>query len=265
MAVEIFDGKPGTGKTLLLTYFSYRDFNRKNPPLKVWFTEKILRKKYVYDFAEYSDFPILYKKPKKGRVYYIYDDDNNIIPVPYISSLQCRLFDLFIDNKFRPNADFSFDEMQTKYDSMDYKEFPDCNAHYFQLHRHFDNNIRTCSQSQSRIIKRVLCLGEIYYSIISFKIIFGWVFIRVRISYDMHNSLENDTGNHFVEFEEKVFHFRIKKIGSMYDSKYCRALQEGSKLYPSKMYDSLLLTKEQLLHNWFPTTEEKKRLKEMRY
>lgn len=65
MSVIIIDAKPGFGKTLLETYFCYKNFKDKNKPLKVWFTEKIKRKPYVYDLSEYSDFPILLKKPKK--------------------------------------------------------------------------------------------------------------------------------------------------------------------------------------------------------
>ena len=73
-------GKPGMGKTLTMTSICYKNFKEKNPPFKVWFTEHILRKKYVYDLSEYSDFPILLKKPKKNKVYYyqnVYELDNN--------------------------------------------------------------------------------------------------------------------------------------------------------------------------------------------
>ena len=265
MSVIIVDAKPGFGKTLLLTYFAYNNFKQKNPPLKVFFTEKIKRKKWVYDISEYSDFPILFKKPQKRGNFLVYDSLGNPVPVPYIMSLKCRIFDLIIDNKFRDGANFYIDEIQQKYDSMEYKDFPDSIAHYFQLHRHFDNNIYTNSQSQSRIIKRVLCLGEEYWSIISFRILFGIVFMRVRISYDMHNNLESNNGNTNIDYIEKTIHFRIKKIGKMYDSKYGRRLQDDSKIYKTQMYDSLHLTKNELLYSFFPTDEEKEKLKKMRY
>ena len=48
-------------------------------------------------------------------------------------------FDLTLNNKFKEGADFYIDEIQQKYDSMEYKDFPDSIAHYFQCHRHFDN------------------------------------------------------------------------------------------------------------------------------
>lgn len=265
MSVIIIDAKPGFGKTLLMTYFSYQNFKRKNPPLKVWISEKIKRKKWVYDISEYSDFPILFKKPKKNKKYYVYNDNKEIVALPQITSLSTRIFDLNLKNKFREGANFYIDEIQQKYDSMEYKDFPDSIAHYFQCHRHFDNNIYTNSQNQDRIIKRVLCLGEEYYSIYSFRIILGFVIMHVRISYQMHNNLESNNGNYNVDFDEKRFIFKIKKIGNMYDSKYLRHLQDNAKLYKSKMFDSLQLKEEDILYSFFPTEDEKEKLRKMRY
>lgn len=269
--ITIIDAKPGYGKTLLMTYFSYKNFKKKNPFLKRFITEKIKRKPYVYDLSEYSDFPILFRQPKKKKFskkqkfYYIYNDFGEVCKVPYIMSLKCRIFDLILDNKFREGANFYIDEIQQKYDSMEYKDFPDSIAHYFQAHRHFDNNIYTNSQSQSRIIKRVLCLGEEYWSIISFRIILGFVIMHIRITYDMHNNLESNNGNTNVDFTEKRVIFRIKKIGKMYDSKYLRHLQDNSRIYKTSMYDSLNLTKDDILFSFFPTNSEREKLKNQRY
>ena len=265
MSVIIIDAKPGFGKTLLMTYFAYKNFKEKNPPLKVWFNEKIRRKKWVYDISEYSDFPILFKKPKKSGYYTILDSEGREVQVKSIMSLKWRIFDLILDNKFRDKANFYIDEIQQKYDSMEYKDFPDSIAHYFQCHRHFDNNIYTNSQSQSRIIKRVLCLGEEYYSIYSFRILFGFVFMHIRITYEMHNNLESNNGNTDVDFVDKRIIFRIKKIGNMYDSKYLRHLQDDSKQYKTSMFDNLDLNKEDLLNSFFPSDEERERIKNMRY
>ena len=265
MSVIIIDAKPGFGKTLLMTYFAYKNFKEKNPPFKVWWTEKIKRKKWVYDISEYSDFPILFKKPKKKGYYLILDSEGREVQVKSIMSLKWRIFDLILDNKFRDKANFYIDEIQQKYDSMEYKDFPDSIAHYFQCHRHFDNNIYTNSQSQSRIIKRVLCLGEEYYSIYSFRILFGFVFMHIRITYEMHNNLESNNGNTDVDFEDKRIIFRIKKIGSMYDSKYLRHLQDDSKQYKTSMFDNLDLNKDDLLNSFFPSDEEREKIKNMRY
>lgn len=172
---------------------------------------------------------------------------------------------MILKNKFKKGANFYIDEIQQKYDSMEYKDFPDSIAHYFQVHRHFDNNIYTNSQSQSRIIKRVLCLGEEYWTITSFRILFGFVIMHIRITFDMHNNLESNNGNTNVDYIERRLIFRIKKIGKMYDSKYMRHLQDNSKYYNSKMYKSLNLTENEILYSFFPTEQEKETIKNQRY
>ena len=265
MSVIIIDAKPGFGKTLLETYFAYKNFKEKNPPLKVWFTEKVKRKPYIYDLSEYSDFPIFLKKPRKKGAYAYYNENNEICYSPFLTSLKTRIFDMNLCNKFKKGANFYIDEIQQKYDSMEYKDFPDSIAHYFQVHRHFDNNIYTNSQSQSRIIKRILCLGEEYWTITSFRILFGFVIMHIRITFDMHNNLESNNGNTKVDYIDKRVIFRIKKIGSMYDSKYLRHLQDNSKMYKSCLYNSLELTEQEVLHGFFPTQEEKDKLQKQRY
>ena len=219
--LRIITGKPGMGKTLLETYLSYKKFKELNPPLKIWFTEKILRKKYVYNIVNYSDYPIIFKFPKKNKIYYYYDENGDVKSSQYLTALKCRIFDLILDNKFENGAFFTFDEIQQKYDSMEYKEFPDCIAHYCQAHRHFDNDIVINSQSQSRIIKRLLVLAEEYYDIREFRKIFGFGICKVRITWDMSASLENGRFNdNNIDVEYRTIIMRLKKIGKMYDSKY---------------------------------------------
>ena len=253
-----------------MTDYARKYFKSDNPPLRVWFREKILRKPWVYRVREYSDFPILFKQPKKkGKKqvkFLVYDEEDKIISVPYISSIQCRIFDLTLDNKFIDNAVFFFDEIQAKYDSMEYKDFPDSIAHYCQAHRHFGNDIYISSQSQSRIIKRLVVLAEEYQDIRSFRKIFGFCIVHIRHTWDMSANLENGIYNESladVDYSRKIF--RINKVGKMYDSKYLRFLQEDSKKYKFKMYNSLQLSKQQLLDSFFPSDEEKERIKNLRY
>ena len=263
----LLTGKPGMGKTLNLTSFCAKNFKEKNPPLKVWFTEKIRRKKYVYDLSEYSDYPILLKKPRKNKKYYYYDEQGNVQESNYLTSLKFRIFDLYLDNKFKPGANFYIDEIQQKYDSMEYKDFPDCIAHYCQAHRHFDNNIYINSQSQSRVIKRLVVLAEEYWDIRSFKIWFNrFAVCHIRRTWDMGANLENGIMNDNiadVDYFRKIF--RVKKIGNMYDSKYLRFLQQDSKLYKSEMFNSLQLDKNTLLNSFFPSDSERKSLLNKRY
>lgn len=266
----IITGKPGMGKTLTLTDYARQCFKEDNPPLKVWFTEKILRKKWTYVNKIYSDYPIILKYPSKKHRndlnFNVYDESNNIVQTNVISSLQGRIFDLTLDNKFPTGSKFFFDEIQAKYDSMDYKEFPDSIAHFCQAHRHFDSDIFISSQSQSRIIKRLVVLAEEYQDIRSFRKIFGFAIVHIRKTWDMSANLENGLYNDNISDVEYVRRiFRIKKVGKMYDSKYLRFLQQDSKPYKSKMYNSLQLSRNQLLTNFFPTDEEKERIKKLPY
>ena len=267
MSLITLTGKPGMGKTLTMVYVAYKEFCKYNSPLKVWFYEKILKKDYIYIVNQYSDFPIIFKKKRKdGKKYKYYDENNEIKESDVIGSLHFRIFDLILTNKFVDGASFYIDEIQAKYDSVDYKEFPDGIAHYCQAHRHFGNNIYCSSQSQSRIIKRILVLSEEYWNVQSFRKIFGLGIVKTRVTWDMSSNLENSFINEdFIDVDYFRRFFRIRKVANMYDSKYLRFLQLGSNLYRSKMYDSLELTPEEILYNFFPTDDEREKLKKLRY
>ena len=172
----ILTGKPGTGKTLTMTSIAYKCFKEDNPPFRVWFREKILRKKWIYTIKEYSDFPIVFKRPKKNKVYFYYYENGDIQSSQHLCSFKTRIFDLILDNKFIIGSTIFIDEVQAKYDSMEYKDFPDSIAHFCQAHRHFDMDIYISSQSQSRIIKRLLVLGEEYQDIQNFSKILKFFF-----------------------------------------------------------------------------------------
>ena len=109
----ILTGKPGTGKTLTMTDYARRYFREDNPPLRVWFTEKILRKKWIYKLRIYSDYPITFLEPKKGRSYLVYNEEGIPVQVDRVSSLICRVFDLTLKNKFIDGAKFFFDETRS--------------------------------------------------------------------------------------------------------------------------------------------------------
>ena len=99
MSVIIVDAKPGFGKTLSMSWFCLDNFKRKNPPLKVWFTEHILRKPYIYDLSEYSDFPILLKdKKRNGKPYFYKDINGNILSSDKLYTLSFRIFLLYFVN-----------------------------------------------------------------------------------------------------------------------------------------------------------------------
>lgn len=264
--LRLIFGKPGMGKTLIEANEARKVFKRDNPPFKVWFTEKILRKKWVYTNRIYSDFPLILKDKKKNKIYQYFDENGEIKESDIIGSFKVSIFDLILENKFIDGAQIFVDEIQMKYDSMEYRDFPDAIAHFCQAHRHFDYDIFINSQSQSRVIKRLLVLAEEYWEIRNFRRILGFGICDIRVTWDMTANLENghfNEDNLDVDYCRRIF--KLKKSGTIYDSKYLRSLQDDSKIYHADMYNSKLMDKETLLNGFFPTKAERERISNMRY
>ena len=265
-----FHGRPGKGKTLKLVHEAYKKFKKDNPPFKVWFTEHILQRDYIYTLKVYSDFPIFFKGKKfdkntgdfipepKGKVYHFYNENGEIVSSKCISSIPVRLFDFNLTNRFLENSLILIDEIQLKYDSTDYNAFPDSIAHYLQIHRHLDLTVLYSSQSQSRVVKRAAVITEEYNDIKTFRKFFHWAFVRVRRSYEMNANLESNTKSDLVdEVDYFTCIINLKKVGSMYDSKYLRKLLSNTNYYKTHQYHSKLLDRDQLLYMFFPTNEER--------
>lgn len=269
MAVIILTGRPGKGKTLTMVETARQHFVELNPPLKIWWLEKIRKKEWVYILNQYSDFPIIFKQERKdGKRYKYYDERGNIKENHILTSIPFRIYDLTLDKKFQEDADFYIDEIQAKYDSMEYKDFPDAIAHFCQSHRHFGNgDIMIASQSQSRIIKRILVLAEEYHKILEFKKLFNWIaWTNIRITWELANNIEtNQINDEKIEVEYKSQIFFIKRIAKMYDSKYLKTLVEEEKPYKIGQYDGKNMTKNEILHTFFPTDGEKENIKNLRY
>src|SRR5574344_2480652 len=177
MAVRVISAPPGKGKTLNMTRIAIQSFKELNPFLKRKF-----KKNYIFYNSIYSNYPILiwYQKKKfdyitsNGKIYtsvpikkiyneeleqnYFAECEENEREYYGVFSIKLRFTDLRLKYNFGKNSYFFIDELQYIYDSMEYKDFPDCIAHFFQVHRHLGyNDIYTNSQSLSRVIKRVLC------------------------------------------------------------------------------------------------------------
>ena len=171
-----------------------------------------------------------------------------------------------LSNQFCKNACFFIDEIAFSYDSMDYKDFPDAIAHFFQVHRHLDYGmIYTNSQSISRIIKRVLCISEEYWNIISL-----WKFLpficrlKFKITYDIKYSKENENT---INNEEKIVvkWFLKKRVYNAYDSKYLNVLKEDTPMYNKGTWTDLKMTKKEILENYIIDKKEKERLNKLEF
>lgn len=231
-------GKPGSGKTLLTSYFLKKKFYKENN-----FIVRHFKKNKVFNNC-FSNYPVrLYKNHFSNKV---------------------NLLDFNSFNKWYMDSDIVLDEIQAYFDSTEYKSIPKAIANNFQFHRHFGiHNIYIVSQDLSRIPKVFRVLAQEYYQINRhFKIpFFGIAFFDYTIWYR-----EDDYGkpvrlnreqrkNINYEFKRKFILFRYKRIYKSYDTKYLKSLIEDSDYFDSKEYSSLFLSKNEIREN-FPSVNE---------
>jgi len=255
-------GKPGFGKTLNMVNECRRNFNKDNP-LLIRLFYKIRRKDYIYKVNQYSNLPIQLLPKKKNKVYLYYGNDNEIKSTEELFTFKVRIFDMRIKYRFNLGASFYIDEIQAQYDSMEYKDFPDCIAHFFQAHRHLVvNNIYCNSQSISRIIKRVLVISESYWHIRNTKKLFGFIYTNYNVFYDIP---QKDIAIMDDRIDNALRIFRAKRVYNMYETRYLSGLLEKAIPYNNICWESKFMTYEEIMHNFFPTNEERNELKNAEY
>lgn len=282
MAVRIITGPPGSGKTLLMTHFAISEFKKENSFIDV-LKEK---QNYIYKNYIYSNYPILLKKSKKmfkytndfeiydaipiklvydeflKKEYYTFCD---IADMEYFGMFSNKLIftDMRLKYLFPSNASFYIDEVQYIYDSMEYKDFPDCVAHFFQVHRHLGyNNIYTNSQSLSRVIKRLLCVSEEFFNIVDRRNILKLYYkmeLAITTNINFSKNVENDmSDNPNIDYE--VFRFFCKRVNTSYLTKYLGALNYGLPPYIKGQYSSMLMSKSDIIRGFMVSSAEKDEL-----
>lgn len=188
-----------------------------------------------------------------------------------VFSIKLNFIDMRIAWNFGINASFFIDEIQYMYDSQEYKDFPDCIAHFFQVHRHLGYNmIYTNSQSLSRVIKRVLCVSEEFWNVLDFKPkLFLLPFlakVRFKITYDIESSkfTENQKEEkYYVDYSTVIFF--NKRVFNSYITKYLGQLNKNLDYYKMHTYDNLLMSKKDILRSFNITKEEKQELQSMEF
>ena len=285
MAVRVITAPPGHGKTLNMTQIAIESFYKTNNIFNK-ISYKLHKEEFIYNNNIYSNYPILLKKSKKpfkyengigvikdsvlinedGKKYSLEDEQNNRKKFYGCFANKIRFTDMRLKWKFKENSSFFIDEIQYIYDSMDYKDFPDCIAHFFQVHRHLSYQmIYTNSQSLSRIIKRVLCISEEFWNIINLKNFLFWTIVDIKITTEIAGSkeAENSFGdfNSNADFIRKIF--LHKKVFNGYNNKYLESLNDGLPYYSIGEYDSITMNKKDILAGFMVTNEEKEELKHM--
>lgn len=286
MAVRVLSAPPGHGKTLNMTRIAIQLFREQNP------IKNRIKKDYVFYNNIYSNYPILLwyqNKPfsylsfggvkmKSIPIKKIYDEE---LDQKYYSpcseeeaekygvfSNKLRFTDMRLKYNFGPNASFFIDELQYIYDSMEYKDFPDCIAHFFQVHRHLMYNmIYTNSQSLSRVIKRVLCVSEEFWNVIYLKQYFLLPFLS-RVDFKITNDIigsknsENDLKEDPTA-EYVTIRFFNKRSYNGYITRYLGELNKDLPAYNKGQYESLKMSKSDIIKGFMISNSEKEELKEM--
>ena len=265
MAVRVITAPPGFGKTLNMTRIALQLFNEHNEiNFMNELNDKIHKREKVYKVNIYSNYPILLKKSKKDMLWI--DGAGNLKSGKEIYSNKMKFTDMCLSWNFCDNASFFIDEIAFTYDSMEYKDFPDAISHFFMIHRHLSYNmIYTNSQSVSRIIKRVLCVSEEYWNVISMiKFLPFYNRVKFKITYDIKST--KDSENIIDDRQEIVIKwFNKRKVYNAYDTKYLSELKKGLQMYNKGQWTSKRMTKEEILNNFIVSKEEKERLKELEF
>lgn len=286
MAVRVLTAPPGKGKTLGLTRKAIQIFNDQNKLIDK------LKKEFVFYNSIYSNYPILLHHSKKKFKYKTPDGKiKESIPIKKIYdqkikksyytecseeekeyygcfSIYVRFTDMRLKYYFGWDASFFIDELQYIYDSQEYKDFPDCIAHFFQVHRHLNcNMIYTNSQSLSRVIKRVLCVSEEYWNVLTLKHFLGITYTKYIIRTDMSSGKDDENKNIRNEDEYDIYRdiYFNKWVFNGYITKYLNALADDLELYPCKNFRSLKMPKDFILSGFMITAKEKEELKKQEF
>ena len=290
MAVRVISAPPGQGKTLNMTRIAIQIFKEQNP-----FFYRIKENSIFYN-SIYSNYPILVWFQKKPFKYInsgnpeeilesiplkkIYDEEIEQEYYQKCTKEEAEVFGMFsqkvkftemrLSFNFGKDASFFIDELQYIYDSMEYKDFPDCIAHFFQVHRHLNvNMIYTNSQSLSRVIKRVLCVSEEFWNVIELKQYFLLRFLSkttYKITFDINNSKNNE--NERIEDINATYmtdRFFNKRVYNGYITKYLHELLNGLPYYNKGNFDSLKMSKNDILKGFNVSYKEKEELKAMEF
>lgn len=227
MSVIAVCGLPGSGKTLFATYLMRKCYKHENNVFKrVFFKKKIFNNIF-------SNYPI-----KLDRTHF----SNSI-----------TLSDLNFNHSYMQDSNIVLDEIQSYYDSLDFKDFPKELAKFMQFHRHFGvQDIYLISQHPSRIVKQMRILVCEFYDITRFiKIPFTPIcFFRYNIYYnfdDFGKSTQVKKADVTYKFRKCFKFFNYKKVYKSYDTKYMKMLLDGKDLIYRKQFKKKNLSKKELV------------------
>lgn len=230
--ISSIHGLPGVGKNVYATYLAIKHYKKTNS-----FIQRTIRRighNPIWINNVYTSYPVLLDR--KHKVY----------------SRQVCPDDLRNQYSFLPNALIIIDEIQSFYDSDEYKKFPKEIAVFNQFHRHFGiQDIYYISQHPSRVVKKlrnVTCQFRKIRFFFKFPILpFGIMYYTNYYEFEdygkwHHPSKEMknyDCDNHFLLFN-------VKKVFKAYNSVYLHSLNDNRPLMNKPKYTSLDLSESEI-------------------
>lgn len=256
MSVVFVGGVPGSGKTLFCTYLAKKKYVKEN-------RFRSIKKKINNVFTNYPIQLTNYfgKKQYKKKVIGDYDSQGHFIRKKElidknVYSRKVTLFDFYEYKRHIPDSVYIFDEFDSYFDSLDYKNFPKKVRINFKFHRHFGiKDIYVVCQHPSRLVKQVRVLCDEFYRIKKFiKIPFIGVCL---FKYDVYYNFDDYGRSTKVKPEEVNYEFRhglkifrYKKVFKSYDTKYMNKLVENEQYFESLPYNSLNLSIDDIKSNF---------------
>lgn len=222
MSVIAVCGLPGSGKTLLTTYFMLKHYKKMN-------RFKSSKKKVN---CIYTNFPV-----KLDKDHY---------------SKSIGLWDINLQHSWEPNSVIAVDEVQLYVDSLEFKDFPKSIRNTFQLHRHFGiNDIYLVTQHVSRLVKQVRILCSEFIDVVGFiKIPFTpFAIFHYNIYYnseDFGKSVKVNKADVSYKFSKRFLIINYKKVYKAYDTIYMNNLVSDKPKFDSLEFISKLMSKDDI-------------------
>lgn len=222
-------GLPGVGKNILATHIAIKAY-KKNNTLLHRIIRRINHDSEIWVNNVYTSYPILLDRRKN------------------VFSRKVSPDDLKNQYSFIPNATIIIDEIQSFYDSDEYKKFPKEIAVFNQFHRHFGiQDIYYISQHPSRVVKKLRNVTSQFRKVrffIKFPFLpFGLMYYTNYYEFDdygkwHHPSREMktyDCDNHFL-------FFNVSRVFKSYNSVYLHSLNDNKPLLDSGTFTSTNLS-----------------------
>lgn len=232
--VRTINGIPGSGKNVIATHIAKKHYKKTNS-----FLRRVIRRmtrQPVRVNNVYTSYPVLLRKGSK------------LFKREPVYSRRVTIFDLVPTNRFLPNSEIIIDEVQVMFDSEEYKEFPKDIATFNQFHRHFGiHDIIYITQHPSRLMKKLRVLCSEFDRVKTFILIPFINFAIINVvqyyefdDYGKYNHPKKEAKTYDVN--NKLYLFFARKVFNSYDSTYMRILNINSPLYDKGVYNSPILS-----------------------